>query len=411
MKAINLCLLLFAILCLSTGCQSVSEEKEQWLIEQAENGDLPSQYYIVRNTNRSLFRNVNKQTREHYASSLLEKGYPKYLREKARGTLDIPQRIKWLKRAAEQGDKYAMFDLYETYNLQGYKDDTKADEWLRKAAAAGHRGARDKVREIDGVKVSSLTKWKEKAADTYSDYSGTFLARIGGIMTFAFGGLFLLSFAMIFTGEWIGLLILLALVGVVILFFFLMDGFVKRGREKDLPHWIVWIYMAWGILVGIFGQSTSDVSLNIGRLWLLEGTFGFGAKAALCTSWAVWLSTFWALFLCLKNGGMKLATARRMLFLLFMCFASFCFGAFLSIVAALLSAFLVYRAGGEMANVGGLLKGGTDGSSSEQNEDEYEYQIGTHEVRDIGTIPGQLFEDRQGRRFEKDESGGFIQKK
>ena len=117
MKAINLCLLLFAILCLSTGCQSVSEEKEQWLIEQAENGDLPSQYYIVRNTNRSLFRNVNKQTREHYASSLLEKGYPKYLREKARGTLDIPQRIKWLKRAAEQGDKYAMFDLYETYNL------------------------------------------------------------------------------------------------------------------------------------------------------------------------------------------------------------------------------------------------------------------------------------------------------
>ncbi len=408
MKTTNLFLLILALLCLLPGCRSISEEKEQWLIEQAAEGDLYARYYIVRNTDNMLFRKLDKQTKEQYAQSLLENEYPQYLYYKAQHATDTLERIQRLEHAAQKGYVSAMYDLYRIYTKEKYRNDTKADKWLREAAAEGHKKAREKVREIDGIKVSQLTLWKEKAMDAFDDYSGTFLARIASMMTSTFGGLLMASLVMIFTGTWIGLLILLALVGIIALFLFLINKFVNAGKSKSIPHWIVWVYMIWGILVGIFGQSTSDVSYNIGRLWLAEGTFGFGAKAAIYSSWAVFLCTAYAILISLKDGNIK-EGSKRALYLMLVCIVAFLFGSFLSIIAAILSAFFLYRTVNEVSNIGTLLKNDAEKNDSlTSEENEYKYQINGKQAKDIGVVPGHRFEDEQGGIWEKGEDGKFY---
>jgi TPR repeat protein len=60
---------------------------------------------------------------------------------------DAAKAVEWYRKAAEQGNAHAQFNLARMYDVgEGVpKDTAKAVEWHRKAAEQGHEDARRKL--------------------------------------------------------------------------------------------------------------------------------------------------------------------------------------------------------------------------------------------------------------------------
>ena len=64
---------------------------------------------------------------------------------------DYANAVEWYRKAAEQNDAQALYNLGVMY-VQGRgvpKDLAKALEWIRKAAAQGHEGAQKVLQEME----------------------------------------------------------------------------------------------------------------------------------------------------------------------------------------------------------------------------------------------------------------------
>ena len=64
---------------------------------------------------------------------------------------DLEEAIKWWRKAADQGDANAQFNLGWAYsNGEGVaKDSEEAAEWFRKAAEQGHAGAQRALKKLE----------------------------------------------------------------------------------------------------------------------------------------------------------------------------------------------------------------------------------------------------------------------
>ena len=63
-KSVYLSFWCLIIILLTISCDTMSEEREQWLIEKAQEGDMESQYIIALSV--SKFHSVNEETRKKY---------------------------------------------------------------------------------------------------------------------------------------------------------------------------------------------------------------------------------------------------------------------------------------------------------------------------------------------------------
>lgn len=233
-------------------------------------------------------------------------------------------------------------------------------------------------------------------------------------MSRAFSLLFFAAIMLIFTGAgpwWAGVLILIGQILFILLFFFVANHYIEKdiSYSKSLKvHWLIWIYLVYGVLIALFGQSTHDVAANIGRLWIVEGTFGFGAKFAITLSWIVLLSTLSAIGVCTKStvpGKQR----SRIIWLVCMCIYAFTMGAFLSLIAAIVTVIVI----GKSAN---LLTGSLSSLTGSEEDSQSEYG-GTlsrgfldppRKVKDIGVVPETELEDEQGNKLKKNKNGDFV---
>ena len=411
---------LFLLTCLFTlvcGCDSMPKEKEEWLIEQAEKGNKDAQYVIATYPDKHHFQSVSKETRDSYYQSLLNQNYVPIIYDQVREAKrkrDISSEIRWLEQAAAQGSDRAMYDLYQIYSSDTkYKNAPQADKWLRAAATAGHTFARNIVRNNNGAKIGHFTAFKEEITDTLKAAKGTFLAKMASSMFRGFSFLFLVAITLIFTGSslwWAGVLILIGQILFILLFFFVTNHYIKKDISygKGLKvHWLIWIYLVYGTLITLFGQSTQDIALNIGHLWMLEGTFGFGAKFAVALSWIVLLSTLLAIGICIKSTQSDKQRS-RIIWLACMCIYAFAMGAFMSLIAAIAAVTIISKSTSLLTGSLSSLAGGNSDSQSEYNGTFSSGFGPSRKVKDIGVVPGNRVEDEQGNILKKDDNGNFV---
>lgn len=411
---------LFLLTCLFTlacGCDSMPKEKEEWLIEQAEKGDKDAQYVIATYPDKHHFQSVSKETRNNYYQSLLNQNYVPIIYDQVREAKrkrDVSSEIRWLELAAAQGSDRAMYDLYEIYNSNTkQKNASLADKWLHEAEKAGNTFARNIIRNEKGIKVGRLTALKEEVTDTLKTTKGTLPVQIASSMFSGFSLLFFAAIMLILTGSelwWAGVLILIGQILFILLFFFVANHYIEKDISygKGLKvHWLIWIYLVFGTLIVIFGQSTHDVSSNIGRLWMVEGTFGFGAKFAVTLSWIVFLSTLSAIGVCMKStvpGKQR----SRIIWLVCMCIYAFIMGAFLSLIAAIVAVIVISKSASLLTGSLSSLAGGGEDSQSEYDGTLSSGFGPPRKVKDIGVVPGTRLEDEQGNKLKKNENGDFV---
>lgn len=344
-KSVYLSFWCLIIILLTISCDTMSEEREQWLIEKAQEGDMESQYIIALSV--SKFRSVNEETRKKYLESLVENEYIPAIRYKARRTKNIHEKIKWLEKAALKGDGISMYLLYEVYS-HDITDEALAEMWLRKSAETGYSDARDKVRKIDNIKVGMWRQYIESIQLQTANFEGTSLAKISIISFTSAKELFLgwLGCLLNFIGTWwIGLLLLLgqflfiALFFVVCFFYYQLDASFSVG-EDTFVGWLTPILVLWGGLSCILSNISNEFAYNVGRIWLAEGTFGFWAKLAVGLSWTVLIFILLAILMCLMTS-LPNKRMLRLLMMAFFSFYSYFMGAYLSLIVLLCVALML----------------------------------------------------------------------
>lgn len=348
MNKIKLGILFLLLIFMVTSCNTMSDEREEWIIEKAKEGDMESQYLIVTSQDYDLFRSVDGKTREHYLESLLEQAYVPAMVHKAEYSKNIKEKINWLEKAAEKGSSRAMFNLYKVYSSEKYKNEALADKWLRRAEAEGDKQARDRVRDLDGVEVGWWCSIKETIQDGLSYAKGSGLPGFAvmifnGAIAWLIGGLsHLLSFG---STWWIGLLLLLGLLLFIALFAVAYYFYEQYDTELSMDDqsslsWLMLIYVVWGFLSCMASYISIEFAYNVGHFWLVEGTFGFWAKFAVCLSWLALVFTLLAIWSCYVNTKPKKRKIRLLLLVLINVYC-FVMGAFLSLLAVIGVALLV----------------------------------------------------------------------
>lgn len=400
MNKIELGILFFLLMFMVTSCNTISDEREEWIIEKAKEGDVESQYLIVSSQDYNLFRSVDRKTRERYLESLLEQAYDPAMLHKAKYSKNIKEKISWLEKAAEKGSSRAMFNLYEVYSSEKYKNEALADKWLRKAEAEGDKQARDKVRELDGVEVGWWCSIKETIQDGLSYAKGAGLARFAvmvfkGATAWLIGGLsHLLSFG---NTWWVGLLLLLglllfiALFAVAYYFYEQYDMSLSIDGQSSLS-WLMFIYVVWGVLSCVASYISIEFAYNIGHFWLIEGTFGFWAKFAVGLSWTVLIFTFLAIRVCFENTELEKRKIRLLLLVLINIYC-FVMGAFLSILAVIGIALAISN-----------LAFWDNAKSSAKSTTSFIYDriiLGINGLRNVRSLGEDRFEDKDGNVYKQ----------
>ena len=348
MNKIKLGILFLLLMFVVTSCNTMSDEREEWIIEKAKEGDAESQYLIVTSQDYNYFRSVDGKTRERYLESLLEQAYVPAMVHKAEYSKNIKEKISWLEKAAEKGSSRAMLNLYKVYSSEKYKNEALADKWLREAEAEGDKQARDWVRELDGIEVGWWCSIKETIQDGLSYAKGSGLAGFAvmifnGAIAWLIGGLsHLLSFG---STWWIGLLLLLGLLLFIALFAVAYYFYEQYDTELSIDDqsslsWLMLIYVVWGFLSCVASYISIEFAYNVGHFWLVEGTFGFWAKFAVCLSWIALIFTLLAIWLCYVSTKPKKRKIRLLLLVLINVYC-FVMGAFLSLLAVIGVALLI----------------------------------------------------------------------
>lgn len=355
MKFIYLSFWSLIITFFTTSCDTMSEERENWLIEKAQKGDMEAQYIVA--LSYPGFHSVNKETREQYLKSLLEKEYIPVIHREASKTKNVHEKIKWLEKAALKGDGKAMYLLYKVYSDEK-QDETLAEMWLRKSAETGYIYARDRVREIDNVEVGMWRQYIESIQDQTAWVKGTSLAKFSAMSFKAASEWFLgwLGCLLNFSNTWwVGILLLLgqllfiALFFVACFYYYQLD--ISFSTENDtFVGWLIPVFVIWGFLSCFLSNCFDEFAYNVGRFWLAEGTFGFWAKLAVGLSWIVSIFTLLAILMCLKTSEPQ-KKVLRLLLMAFSCFYSFFMGAYLSLIVLICMAFMIIYIFMDISNI------------------------------------------------------------
>lgn len=399
------------------GCDNyIHEDKQKWLIEKAKDGDLSAMDFIVKTSHRGLRDSVGDYTINRYRQTLINAEYIPALISEAFSHEDYESQSFWLKKAADKGSEKAMYYLYELYkdpkNIR--HNESLANDWLRKAANAGHLNAKKIVRKIDGIEVSLWTSTKEDLQFELSMQRGNMLGAFCNIVMrgapmWIAGGIVILSMGKI----WIGLLLLLAFVLFVVIYviayIYYSADYENGNFQTDVGGWLTIVYVLWGSLIPILSGLGDmvpcfiDFSYNVGRLTIAEGTFGFGPKLAVFMTWTLLLISIWAVYICVKQTPSKQLKLRLCLMFL-MCLYSFIMGAFLSVITFLVAVCLILKWSPIDMLRGALLNTGTSSSGSSETE----YRIDGKKVEDIGVVPGTRYKDEQGNTYTNDGFGNYT---
>jgi uncharacterized protein len=185
------CILVVMVLTLaSTPCAKGSDKDTEIAKRKAwaEQGDLRAQlnlgdmYFFGKGVPKNLaeaakwYRKAAEQGNPDAQYDL----YLTYITDQGISKKDLPEALKWLRKAADQGHPVAQYSLGFKYYLESIgigalKNGTEAAEWLRKAAEQGHPGAQNYLGELYAMGKGVLkdwveaVKWYRKAAE--QDYN------------------------------------------------------------------------------------------------------------------------------------------------------------------------------------------------------------------------------------------------
>lgn len=406
-KMMSLALLL-CTLCLLVSCDSsISKEKEQYLIEKAKEGNQEARFIIVTSRDNNVFKDVDQAMRDKYLDELLAQNYVPVFDWKAswaRVKSEKNEEMKWLERAAKLGSESAMYKLSIVYREK--KDTINADKWLRRSATLGYPSALREQRKIDKIKPGVFDELAEKFRYEMKKTKGTWLAKWVIVMTDVGKNLFLSGLIGILVSFFKGLLVLLGLLAFIGVFFWtLVISLPDMNLKPKFPIWLVWLYTGYGTILGVLNGlivNSSDILLNIGRLWLAEGTFGGIAKFVVGMSWVMLLATGYILVKCIHEK-----TWFRLFGVIVLCIYGFVIGVSLAFVVFIL---LIIFLGKSCNSLTALMSSFAGGDSGESNSSGYNEMINPvdstpRQARDIGVIPGNKYEDEQGVIWEKGEDG------
>lgn len=347
------------LLCLTGICVAcsdpMSQEEKNYLLEQAEKGNVEAQYKV--SNSGSDFENVlDDKTRKTYFKQALEQGYEPAIYDRiyeARKNKSTAKELKWLQYGVEHHSGRATYDLACMYmeGTQVPENMERARELLEKATALGNVSARNKLRKLDGTQPGFFYRLSESFVDEFNSSSGSFLGRIYSTWFEGSKGLLMGGLMPIFLDVgypwWQGILLLLGCLGFAVLFFVLASwgSSIEEANSKGRLRltWIPWAFSLYGAILGVTGRACNEIYYNIGRLTAAEGTFGNWTLVSTVQTWLMLFIILYGIVVVCTSSRSPASLVKRLLFLSVLSVYGFFVGISLSLVFAIILALSLFN--------------------------------------------------------------------
>lgn len=357
-KVAHYCLSLLTLL-IAVSCGTMSEEEKKWIEQQAENGNLDSQYKITQM--KSNYGDgdyvFGAKLAKKYETSLLDIGYVKSVDDKVFESRDnIKKKLRWLKYGASKGNGVHAHELGEIYET-GDGVESNPDLAMRyyvMADSLGYPLSKLHIFKMGNKQPSSWMLVKAYYDLNYSRVNGSGLGKFCASVLQTSKDMIFSSMSNIkwwqYALFYVGLFAIAIIIGVVNN---RVESNVACGKSTG---WILPLFAGYGFYNVVLMDFDPVVKLNIGHLFAVEGTFGDSSRFATLPTWIMLIALLYAVYIIFSSTDSVGGMLWRVILLAISVVYGVFFGASISILAAVVLVIGIIK--------GGLFSSGFDNRSA-----------------------------------------------